>query len=380
MYISTKEELNAFIERASNCDVLAIDTEFLREKTYFPKPCLIQFATKDEIALVDPFKVGKLTVLAPLLENPNITKLFHSGLQDIEILYNETGVVPSPIFDTQLAAALLGHPKQVGYATLVKSICGVSLKKADSFTDWSIRPLSESQLEYAADDVVYLLQMYEPIVNALTEANRLSWLDGEFKDMEDPKRYKADPRTRFLHLKRNAQLNRRQLSAAREVSAWREERAIKYDIPRKWVLTDEQIVEACKRESRTIDDLYMIRGVREKLPTKDARELVALLIKGLDAPESTWPRLPHSDRNERNVDVEVELMNALLRLRAKENGVAPQVIASSSDLTELARGYYEESELLKGWKKKIVGDELVCLLEGKLALSLDNGVLVVSDK
>lgn len=380
MYISTREELRAFIERASLCDVIAIDTEFLREKTYYPKLCLLQLATNDEVAIVDPFKVGSLTILAPLLENPAIVKLFHSGSQDIEILFHETGVVPAPLFDTQVAAALLGHTSQIGYAALVKSICGVNLKKADSYTDWSLRPLSESQLSYAAEDVVYLLQMYRPIVEKLEQAGRLDWLTGEFEEMQNPKRYAIDPRSRFRHLKRNAQLNRRQLSAARELAAWREERAIKHDIPRKWVLTDEQIVEACKRESRTIDDLYLIRGMREKLPTKDAREVVALLVVGLDAPEETWPKTIRSEHNEKNVDIEVELMGALLKLRAKEQGIAPQVLASSSDLSALARGYYEESGLTHGWKKRIIGDELIDLLEGRICLSIQDGNLNVLRK
>ena len=169
-----------------------------------------------------------------------------------------------------------------------------------------------------------------------------------------------------------------QLSAARELAAWREQRAESRNIPRKWVMTDEQIVEICKRESRTIDDLFLVRGVREKLSTRDAREVVALLCKGMDLPEDEWPTTGRSDRSERNVDVEVGLMGALLHLRAREAGVAPQAIASTSDLAALARGHKEDNELLRGWKYELVGKEFEQLLGGKIALSFNKGKLVVT--
>ena len=195
--------------------VLAIDTEFLREKTYYAKLCLIQLATDDETAIVDPFAVDDLKVLAPVLRNENVMKLFHAGNQDLEILLREVGVLPHPLFDTQVAAALLGHTQQIGYAALVHAECGVTLKKIDSFTDWSRRPLSDSQLEYAADDVVYLPRMYERMRAQLVELGRLSWLDRDFEDLADPARYAANERERYKRLKRVSQLSRRQLSRAR---------------------------------------------------------------------------------------------------------------------------------------------------------------------
>ena len=377
MYISNRESFRAFVERASSSSYLAIDTEFLREKTYYAKLCLLQIATETEVAIVDPFKVGSLDPLSALFENQNIMKVFHACDQDVEILYHEVGTIPSPLFDTQVAAALLGHPKQVGYGALVHSICGVSLKKADSYTDWSLRPLTDSQIDYAADDVIYLARMYGPIVEKLEKAGRLDWLKHDFEALTDPQRYQVDSRSRFRHLKRGNQLNRRQLSAARELSAWREDRAQSRNVPRKWIMTDEQIVEICKRESRTIDDLFMVRGVREKLSTRDAREVAALLCKGMDLPEDQWPEATHSERNERNVDIEVDLMSALLRLRARQAGVAPQAIASASDLAAFARNYRGEHELLHGWKYELVGRELVTLLEGKLALRFEKGKLLV---
>ena len=372
VYIANQENLAAFAERAMHSSVLAIDTEFLREKTYYAKLCLIQLATDDETAIVDPFAVDDLKVLAPVLRN--------AGNQDLEILLREVGVLPHPLFDTQVAAALLGHTQQIGYAALVHAECGVTLKKIDSFTDWSRRPLSDSQLEYAADDVVYLPRMYERMRAQLVELGRLSWLDRDFEDLADPARYAANERERYKRLKRVSQLSRRQLSAAREVAAWRELEAQRRDVPRKWVVTDEQIVEACKREPRSIDDLFMVRGLSDRLSTKDARTVVSLIASALDASPDTWPEPDRCGKNEPNVDAELDLMCALVRLRAKQNGVAFPTLASHDDLARVARGYREGVDLLRGWRRALVGEELLELLEGRLALSIDGSELRVEHR
>ncbi len=371
MYIDNQESLEAFVERARSSSVLAIDTEFLREKTYYARLCLLQLATDEEVAIVDPFAVDDLHVLVPLLSDPGIVKLFHAGGQDLEILYREVGMLPEPIFDTQVAAALLGHTQQIGYGALVHSICGVNLKKVDSYTDWSRRPLSESQLDYAADDVAYLPGIYREMCAMLDERGRRDWLAPDFAELSDPARYEADPRQRFRRLKRVSSLSRRQLSAAREVAAWREEQAARRDVPRKWVITDEQIVEACKREARTIDELFMVRGMREKLPTRDARAVAALVARGLDAPQDEWPVLDRASKSEPNVDAQLDLMEAVVRLRARENGIALQTLASRDDLARLARGYRDDVDVLRGWRRSMVGEELLELLAGRLALRLD---------
>ena len=376
MYIANQESLEAFVERARSSSVLAIDTEFLREKTYYAKLCLLQLATDDEAVIVDPFEVDDLGVLEPLLADEGIVKLFHAGGQDLEIILREVGVIPRPVFDTQVAAALLGYTQQIGYAALVHAECGVSLKKIDSFTDWSRRPLSDSQLEYAADDVAYLPRMYERMRAQLVELGRLAWLDRDFEDLADPKRYATNERERYRRLKRVSQLSRRQLSAAREVAAWRELEAQRRDVPRKWVVTDEQIVEACKREARTIDELFMVRGLSDRLSTKDARAVVSLISSALSAPPDTWPELDRCGKSEPNVDAELDLMSALVRLRAKENGIAFPTLASHDDLARVARGYREGVDLLRGWRRAIVGEELLELLDGRLTLSLDGGLKV----
>lgn len=371
LYISDQEGLEAFVCRAKSSSVLAIDTEFLRERTYYAKLCLMQMATDDEVVIVDPFAVDDLKALVPLLEDAGVVKLFHAGGQDLEIIYRETGVLPKPIFDTQVAAALLGHTMQVGYAALAHSLCGVSLKKTDSFTDWSRRPLSDSQLEYAADDVIYLPEMYRTMRDRLETKGRLSWLVNDFAELSEPARYEEDPRLRYRRLKRGSSLSRKQLSAAREAAAWREVEARKRDVPRKWVLTDEQIVEACKREARTIDELFMVRGLRERLTTRDARALIACMKKGMDLPCEKWPEPDRSSKSEPNVDAQLDLMMALVRLRARENDIAMQALASHSDLAMVARGYTEGVDVLRGWRRAMVGEELLELLAGRIALSLD---------
>ncbi len=377
MYIANQESLEAFVDRARLSSVLAIDTEFLRERTYYAKLCLIQLATDSEVVIVDPFEVTDLSVMKPLLEDPDVMKIFHAAGQDLEIIWHEVGCMPKPLFDTQVAAALLGHTQQIGYGALVHAVCGVQLKKMDSFTDWSRRPLSASQLDYAADDVVYLPRMYEQMRSELEKLGRLHWLDPEFEEMCDPSRFQSDERERYKRLKRVGQLSRRQLAAAREVTAWRELTAQKRNVPRKWVITDEQIVEACKREARTIDELFMVRGMREKLGTRDARAVAALMKSAFDASPDTWPELDRSGRNEPNVDAPMDLMGALVRLRAKENGVAVPTLASHDDLLKVARGYRKGVDLLRGWRRALVGEELLELLDGKLSLSLDGHELRV---
>ena len=370
MYIEQDSELNAFVERAANARILCIDTEFLREKTYYAKLCLLQMATDDETVLVDPLRVTDLAPLKTLFLNESIMKVFHAGGQDLEILLHDVGCLPKPIFDTQVAATLLGYSQQIGYASLVQSICHVSLKKADSFTDWSRRPLTDSQLAYAAEDVVYLPKMYDVMVSRLSERGRLEWLQADFDAMSDEASYVDDPRERFRRLKRTSHLSRQQMSAAREVAAWREEFARRHDIPRKWVITDEQVVEACKREARTVDELFLVRGIREKLSVSEARIVAACIAKGLDLPESEWPSSETQHHNEKNVDSQVDLMMSLVRLRAKQHDVALQTLVSQKELESIARGYRKDIDVLRGWRRSLVGNELIDLVEGKIHLGI----------
>ena len=377
MLVENDAQLKDFLALCEKSSYIAIDTEFLREKTYYAKLCLIQVAVEGCTAIIDPFTIEDLSVMAPVLTNQNVVKIFHASSQDIEILYHETGVVPDPVFDTQVAAALLGKSQQASYAALVQSFCQVTLPKKDSFTDWSRRPLSPSQVEYAADDVTYLPRIYHDMIEELNEKGRLSWLNDAFAEISNPKKYEIDPRNRYRKLKRVNQLSQRQMAAAREFAAWREERAQKLNIPRKWVVSDEQIVEACRREPRSLDELYMVRGLKESLKSGDARHVLQLINKGLTCPEEDLPQTKTNQRSEANVDIAVDLMNAIVRLRARENKIAPQTLAPHAELMKLARGHDEDCELLKGWRYHVVGKELSEFLEGKFLLQLIDGNLKI---
>ena len=377
MLVENDAQLKEFLALCEKSSYMAIDTEFLREKTYYAKLCLIQVAIEGASAIIDPFTIEDLTVMASVLTNKKIVKIFHASSQDIEILYHETGVVPTPVFDTQVAAALLGKSQQASYAALVQSFCQVTLPKKDSFTDWSRRPLSPSQVEYAADDVTYLPRIYNDMVKQLTEKGRMSWLDDAFAEISNPSKYEVDPRSRYRKLKRVNQLSPRQMAAAREFAAWRELRAQKLNIPRKWVVSDEQIVEACRREPRSLDELYMVRGLRESLKAGDARHVLKLIQTGLNCPEEDLPQTKVSQRSEANVDIAVDLMNAIVRLRARENKIAPQTLAPHAELMKLARGHDEDCDLLKGWRYRVVGKELSDFLEGKFLLQLVDGNLKI---
>lgn len=378
-YIDNQEGLAALAKEAMTSRYVAIDTEFLREKTYYPNLCLVQLCTEGGTYVVDPFVVDDLGVLAPVFENEAAVKLFHAGTQDIEILYREVGAMPRPIFDVQVAAALLGQSYQAGLASLLSSFLGVNIKKSDSFTDWTRRPLAASQLSYAAEDVIYLPRLYEVMTTRLEELGRLHWLDDEFADMTNPENYEVDPYARYRRLKRGNQLSRKQMAAAREVAAWREVQAQRRDIPRKWVLSDEQVVEACKREATSIDELFMVRGVKQGMSTRDAREVAQLMKKAFASDESTWPKPDAPSQCEPNVDFPLDLMQALMRARSKETGIAMQTFGSHGDMALLARGHVEESALMKGWRRKIIGNDLVRLLEGRIRLGLNENELVVEE-
>ncbi|CDD67517.1 ribonuclease D [Eggerthella sp. CAG:368] len=377
MLIDDDSQLKAFVKRCCTSPYMAIDTEFLREKTYYARLCLIQVAIEGEVAIIDPFAIKDITLLNDALTSPDVVKIFHASSQDIEILYHETGVVPRPVFDTQIAAALLGKSQQASYSSLVSSYCSVNLPKKDSFTDWSQRPLKDSQIRYAADDVVYLPQIYYDMVEVLNEKNRLHWLDEAFEEISSPEKYEIKPEERYRKLRRVNQLNAQQMAAAREFAAWRELKAQKINVPRKWIVSDEQIVEACRREARTIDELFMVRGMRESLRAENARQAVACIKKGLSCPKEQLPQVHEKPKNEHNVDIVVDLMNAVVHLRARENHIAPQTLAPQAELMKLARGHDDECELLKGWRYKVIGKELKELLKGKFSLRIADGNLEI---
>ncbi len=371
MYISDLDTLAAFCERASRAKVIAVDTEFLREKTFYPKVCLIQLATPSESVAVDPILIDDLSGLRRLFEDTRITKVFHACTQDLEVILHDLGCVPRPIFDTQLAAAFLGRRQQIGYGALVESCCGVRLPKAESLTDWSRRPLDEDQLKYAEDDVRYLPGIYEQMVSELVRLDRLSWLAPEMERIADPDHFSRPPELAFRHLKRSGSLTRKQLAVAREVCAWRDGVAARRDIPRKWVVSDEVVVEACKRVPRSTDRLKRIRGT-EQLSAKDAEGMVRAVRRGADCAPELYPKVNRRERPSAETESIVDLMYAMLRLVSDKSGVATQLIATRDDLLDFVN-HRDSSPLSSSWRYELAGRSLEGLLDGRVGLTVKDG-------
>jgi len=375
-YLETDAEFTAALASLRDRPVVALDTEFMRERTYYAKLCLLQIATDEETLLIDTLKITDFRPLAALLTDPRVTKVFHAGGQDLEILWQVCGVVVSPYFDTQDAAELVGYSTQVGYGALVEGELAVKLRKADSFTDWARRPLTKAQLIYAAEDVIYLLRLYPLLCDQLSERGRLSWLQPMFQTKTDPATLEPDPREVYRKVKQVAQLRGAHLAVARELGAWREEQARRSDRPRRWILSDESLIEIARRLPRTQDEVKQIRGVKLR-NVSQLRSLLAAVQAGIDLAPEQWPEQPGSGRSKRDLSMAVDLLSALVRMRARENNIAVPLLASRDQLKAFALDPDAESPLLQGWRRDIVGAELLQLLRGNLVLSLEGDRLIV---
>ncbi len=376
MYISTSEELCEFCKRAATFDAVAIDTEFLRERTYHARLCLVQAATPEECVVIDPLAIEDLSALAELMTDEDTLKVFHACSQDMEVLYHALGVLPTPIFDTQVAAAFLGERVQISYNGLVHAFCDVDLPKTESLTDWSRRPLSDLQLEYAVDDVRYLIQAFNVIIERLDELGRTSWVLDEMRPMTSLDHYVVDPKTVFKRVKRINSCTRRQLAVARELAAWRERRAERRDVPRKWIMSDEVLLALVKRVPTTVDDFRRTRGT-EQLSEADVDAALVAIERGRNCPTA---KLPQINRPHRAPSPEVEsvcdLMYALIRLVSERSGVATSIIASRDELVSYME-HPEKSPLRDGWRFELVGTLLDDLLSGNMGLTVKDGAVEI---
>jgi len=377
VYVTDTNALRELITELRKADAVAVDTEFMREKTYFAKLCLIQLGTDDIAAIVDPLAIDDLSPLCDLLTDTSVVKIFHAGSQDMEIFYRLCGVAAAPIFDTQIAATLAGFQQQVGYGALVKEVLDVALDKGDTYTDWSRRPLSATQVEYALNDVRYLPEVHRRLVATLESEGRIGWLSADFAHIEDPATYDVVPSEQWRRVKRISSLNRRQLGVAREVAAWRELEAQRRDVPKRWILGDESIVEIARRSPTTAEEVAAIRGVPDKVGRAAQRALAEAVVRGLAVADADLPSISKRKRPAGDIDGAVDLMIALVRARAHERGVAMPLLASREDLERLAAGEREASPLLEGWRREMVGDELVSLLDGTLVMRLRDGLLSI---
>ena len=379
-YINTPDQLAILCEQIKKEPWLALDTEFLREKTYYPKFCLLQIATPEWVACVDPIALPNLDQLFDAIYNPEIVKVFHSCRQDLEIFFQATGKLPTPVFDTQVAAPLLGFQDNPGYAMLVSSFLGVNLNKAHTRADWSKRPLTPAEIEYAADDVIYLCKIYQVMVQKLTELGRIDWLIQDFADLSNPDHYKVDPEKAWFKVKGKNKLTGKQLSIIQTLAAWREKMAQAEDRPKSWLLRDELLFDLAKLQPESLQELANVRGINERSVHRYGKELCQLIAAAKNRLPLPLNEKDRSAKKTQQQEAILDILTALVRIRAEENALNPTILASRKDLEDLLFNASEESPLLHGWRYTMAGKELVGLLKGQFLLGIDSDKLLICEK
>ncbi|MCK4492536.1 MAG: ribonuclease D [Methylococcales bacterium] len=377
LYIDTSEQLEKLCQKITIAPWVAIDTEFLREKTYFPKFCLLQIATPEWVACIDPLAFKSLDTLFEVIYNPKLIKVFHSCRQDLEIFYHLTGKVPTPIFDTQIAAPLLGIQDNPGYAMLVSTFLNVNLNKAYTRTDWSLRPLSAEQIQYAADDVIYLCQIYKIMQTKLLELDRLDWLQANFKALYNTDIYEVKPENAWQRIKGKKKLTGKQLSIVQSLTQWREQLARSEDKPRNWLIRDDLIIELAKLQPKTVEALANVRQINNTLVRRHGKTLCRLISdakqKNVNAPKENDTNFKKNQQHEAILDV----LSAIVKICADDHSINPNLLASRKELEKLL--FADEScEVLKGWRFGMVGKELQALLSGEYSLTIQQEKLIIS--
>jgi ribonuclease D len=368
--ITTTDDLAAFCKPLAATEFIAVDTEFMRERTYWPKLCLAQVAGPDDAAAIDALAEGiDLAPLDELMANAKVLKVFHAARQDLEIFYLRMNEVPQPLFDTQIAAMVCGHGEAASYESLATKLAKAKIDKSSRFTDWSRRPLSERQISYALSDVTHLRVVYEKLRRQLEKSGRLSWITEEVAVLNDPATYRADPEQAWRRLKPRG-ASPRLLGTLKEVAAWRERTAQRIDIPRQRLLRDEQLLEIASHAPKTTEDLAMTRGLgRGFAEGWQGREIMEAIERARNVPEAELPTRDKAPEQLRAPSAVVDLLRTLLRLKAEQAGVAGRLVASADELDRLAAGK-RDIAALRGWRREVFGSDAVDLIEGRLALSL----------
>lgn len=374
-WIDTTEALSRFCAVMKEEGLVAIDTEFHREKTYYPKLALVQLAHSRGIACVDPLADGlDLSPLDALLADPGILKLMHAGRQDLEIFVERMGSVPAPLFDTQVAAALLGLGEQIGYGPLVHKLLGVALAKTQVRTDWLRRPLHDDVIDYAADDVRFLKPLYDRLNGELESRGRRAWLDEEQGSLLDRNTYVQDPLEAWKRVKGSDKLKGSSCAIAQKVAAWREHTAMRVDRPRKRILSDDIIIDLARQKPKNMGPLERMRGLDEGVRKKFGKVLLELVAEGENLPRDQWPK-PKERPTHRDVDdALVSGLVVVLQVQAREADISPAMLANRAAITELASGK-TGLPILQGWRRKLAGEALVDFMEGRSQLHVSGGRL-----
>jgi len=379
--ITKSDDLKALVDRLSKAPFIAVDTEFMRENTYWPDLCLIQVASSEEAAAIDPKAEG--IDLKPLLNlfvnTENILKVFHAGGQDLEIIHNLTGKVPHPLFDTQIAAMALGHGEQIGYSNLIESLLGHSLDKGARFTDWSRRPLDKRQIDYAIADVTHLATVFPRMVERLKKTGRGAWLDEEMERLADASTFAFAPEDAWKRLKLPSR-NPAVLGRLKALAAWRETEARTKNLPRGRIIKDDTLNEIVLHPPKHQDDLGRVRGLSAGWKSNDigGRLMAAIAAAKALEPDELPDREPRRPGLTKDAVLVSDLLKLLLKIRAKETGVAARLIARSDDLEALAAGVRKGLNILQGWRYEEFGKDALDLVEGRLAFAIENGKLKMS--
>ena len=379
--ITSNAELAAFCDRLKGAPFIAVDTEFMRETTYWPKLCLIQAASADVAGNIDPLAEGlDLAPFLDLLRDPATVKVFHAARQDLEI-FNILGALPVSIFDTQIASMAAGFGEQVAYDALVRQMLKVEIDKSSRFTDWSRRPLSDAQLKYALADVTHLAKLYPMLRDRLEREGRLAWVAEEMAALSDPANYDVDPEKAWRRLKPR-KFNAKYLAAFRAAAAWRERTAQQRDQPRGRILKDEAIDEIATQLPMDADGLNRLRSVPKGFSgSRFGPDLLAALKEALADPEGYAPVMdrPEGGRGQPPPGAVIELLKVLLKARAEDAGVASKLIATVSDLEKIAGADEANVPALKGWRREVFGADALRLKRGELALLLDGARVRVAE-
>lgn len=374
MILTTTDDLKAACQRLAKSEFVTVDTEFLRETTFWPKLCVVQLADDEMAYAVDALAPGlDLKPLFDLMADEKVLKIFHAGRQDIEIIWHLAKMIPHPVFDTQVAAMVLGYGESISYDQLVQRITGIQLDKSSRFTDWSRRPLSEAQITYALADVTHLRPVYVRLAEDLDKRGRAGWVSEEMDILTSPDTYRQAPEDAWKRIK--ARLRKpREIGVLMEVAAWRESEAQTRDVPRSRIIKDEILAEIALRGPATVEALGALRGMPNGFErSKAGGDIVAAVKRGLARDPADLPRVERDRPPANGAGATVELLRVLLKMISEKEGVAPKILATTDDLEQIAASDEADVPALHGWRRELFGEKALGLKRGEIALGLRKG-------
>ncbi len=377
--ITTTSALESACKLLSKAPYITVDTEFMRDSTFWPKLCLIQVAGPRSEYIIDPLAdVIDLSIFYALMPNPSVIKVFHAARQDIEIFHKEANAIPDPLFDSQVAAMVCGFGESVGYETLVRKLTNGKVDKSSRFSDWSRRPLSEKQLNYAIADVTHLRKIYETLARELAGTDRVAWVSEEMAILQNPETYEQRPENAWKRLKMRVK-GKKAVGVLIEVAAWRERQAQERDMPRNRIMKDDALYELANQQPRDLTALENLRAVpRGFSNSRSAASLIDAIKAGLNIDEQDLPQIEESKPLPPGIGPLVELLKVLLKMRAEDHNVAPKLIATVSDLEQIAADDDADVAALHGWRYDIFGKDALALKRGELAISAKGRRLILT--